>query len=70
MFAFIICTALVLTLLLLHLLRLWTSKKQHGLSEQEFRVWFQKNYLGMSHSRKMSSEQPGHSSVVQAAKQR
>ena len=70
MFAIIICTALVLILLLLHALRVWTSKKQRELSEQELRVWFQKNYLGMNHWWKMSSEQPGHLSVVQAAKQR
>ena len=68
-FAIIICTALVLTLLLLDLLRRWTSKKQRELSEQEFRVWYQKNYLGMSDSPKMSSEQPGHSSGVQVPEQ-
>jgi hypothetical protein len=70
MFAIIICTGLVLTLLLIHLLTLWTSKKQRELSEQEFQVWFQKNCLGMNQSPKMSSEQPGHSSVVQVPKQR
>lgn len=70
MIAIIICIALVLILLLFHFLRRWTSKKQHELSEQEFRVWFQKNYLGMGDSQKMSSEQTSHSNMVQAAKQR
>jgi len=70
MFSVIIYTALVLTLLFFHLLRRWTCKKQRELSEQEFQSWFQKNYLGMSHSPKTSSEQPVHSSVVHATKQR
>ena len=38
---------IVLTVVLLVALQRWTAAKQQQMSTQEFRMWFQENYLGV-----------------------
>ena len=37
---------MVLTVVLFVALQRWTAGKQHQMSAEEFRIWFQENYLG------------------------
>ena len=49
---------IVLTVVLFMALQRWTAAKQQQMSAEEFRIWFQENYLGVK-ADSTAQPQPG-----------